>query len=147
MRLAATPNRGQTYNLLLAREVEVRDLELAVRLRADSGREDQGGGLVWRARDASNYYIARWNPLEDNLRVYKVEGGKRTMLASADVDADPAAFHTLRVTMLGSAITVALDGRELLRHADLTFPGPGRIGLWTKADAAVTFDDLEVRRR
>jgi prepilin-type processing-associated H-X9-DG protein len=35
--------------------------------------------LIWRAKDARNDYIARYNPLEDNVRVYKVEGGERTV--------------------------------------------------------------------
>ncbi len=41
-------------------------------LRAHTGKEDQGGGLIWRRRDANNYYIARYNPLERNFRVYYV---------------------------------------------------------------------------
>ena len=35
--------------------------------------------LVRRAKDSKNYYIARYNPLEDNFRVYKV----RSMSKSA----------------------------------------------------------------
>jgi len=41
-----------------------------------------------RAKDADNYYIARWNPLEENLRVYFVKDGKQTQLASAKVKAN-----------------------------------------------------------
>ena len=31
---------------------------------------------------AKNYYVARFNPLEDNFRLYKVLAGKRIQLAT-----------------------------------------------------------------
>ena len=117
---------------------------MRVRVRADRGVEDQGGGLVWRAADGENYYIARWNPLEDNLRAYKVVDGRRTQLLTADVVADPDSWHGLVVSMTGERMEVRLDGEVLLFGEDGTFPGGGRVGLWTKADAATSFDDLEV---
>lgn len=145
LRLADTTNSGSTFNVVLLPERFPADLELSVRLRADSGQEDQGGGLLWRAKDADDYYITRWNPLEDNVRAYKVVGGRRSMLGSADVEADPREWHALEVETLGSHIRVRLDGKELLSLEDDTFADGGRVGLWTKADAATTFDDLHVR--
>lgn len=142
--LEATSNRGRTYNLALHAETYPADLTLDVRVRADSGAEDQGGGLVWRAVDADNYYICRWNPLEDNLRAYKVVGGRRTQLLSADVSADPDGWHLLHVTMTGPHMEVWLDDVLLLSGQDDTFVDGGRIGLWTKADAATSFDSLVI---
>lgn len=137
-----TENTGSTYNLLLSLDDYPADLELATWLRADSGKEDQGGGLVWRGRDAENYWIARWNPLEKNLRLYLVEDSKRRQIASADLDAEPSAWHELRVVMRGDAATVLFDGAQLIEAADPALSGGGRIGFWTKADAAVSFDSL-----
>lgn len=99
---------------------------------------------MWRAKDASNYYIARWNPLEDNFRAYHVKGGKRTQLATAKVKADPATWHTLRIVQAGNRIQGFLDGQKYLDVEDTTFPEAGGVGLWTKADAATFFDDLVV---
>jgi hypothetical protein len=129
------------FNVALAQGTSARDLDLSVRLRAVEGRDDQGGGLVWRARDARNYYIARVNPLEDNFRVYKVVAGKRTQLRSADVPRSPG-WHTVRIRMRGDHITCDLDGKTLLDVRDATFPGAGMVGLWSKADARTQFDDL-----
>ena len=112
-------------------------------MRAVAGEVDRGGGLIWRARDAKNYYIARYNPLEDNFRVYKVQDGKRTQFQSAKVPGDEA-WHTLRVTMAGPRITCRLDGKTLLEVEDATLPDAGMIGLWSKADAQSYFDDLTV---
>jgi hypothetical protein len=129
------------FNVALVAGTERADVDLEVRLRPVDGVIDRGGGLVWRARDARNYYIARYNPLEDNLRVYVVKDGARTQLQSADVPFVEG-WRTLRVTMRGEAIAVSLDGCEHLRVQDATFAAPGRIGLWTKADARTWFDDL-----
>src|SRR3954470_15131106 len=71
-------NADPVFNLLLATEPSARDVDISVKLKAVAGELDQGGGLVWRARDARNYYIARFNHKEDNFRVYKVVDGKRS---------------------------------------------------------------------
>jgi len=68
--ITANENRGQTFNLLIAENTSYRSVHIRVMVKAISGEEDQGGGPIWRAKDADNYYIARWNPLEDNFRVY-----------------------------------------------------------------------------
>jgi len=74
--ITANKNRGSTYNLMIAQDTSYRDLVIRVKVKAVTGKEDQGGGPIWRARDADNYYIARWNPLEDNFRVYYVKDGR-----------------------------------------------------------------------
>ncbi|MBI4231141.1 MAG: hypothetical protein HY608_09935 [Planctomycetes bacterium] len=136
-------NDGGTFNLILAEGVSLRDLDLSVRMRAVGGEIDRGGGLVWRAADARNYYVARYNPLESNYRVYYVRDGRRTQLASADVETDGTAWHVLRVRMEGDHIECFLDGVRHLDVRDGTFAGAGTVGLWTKADAQTRFDNLE----
>jgi hypothetical protein len=135
-------NSGSTFNLTLVNGVNYKDLDVSVKMKAIAGREDQGGGLVWRAKDAKNYYVARYNPLEDNYRLYKVEMGRRNQIQIADLPHSDG-WHTLRVTMEGDHIQCFYDGKLFLEAKDSTFPGPGKIGLWTKADARSHFDDLK----
>jgi len=134
-----------TFNVALVEGSSLGDLDLVVKLRAVSGRIDQGGGPVWRAADEGNYYVARWNPLESNYRVYFVKDGKRQQLRSADVTVDLERWHTLRITMEGDHIQGYLDGKKYLDVRDSTFAQAGRVGLWTKADAKTHFDDLTIR--
>jgi 3-keto-disaccharide hydrolase len=134
-------NEDATFNVALAEGTSYKDIDLSVKLKAVAGEVDRGGGVVWRAKDAKNYYIARYNPLEDNFRAYKVEKGKRTQFASAKVPGDEA-WHTLRATMSGAKITCYLDGKKLLEAEDSTFREAGMVGLWSKADAQSYFDDL-----
>ena len=136
-------NVDEVYNMILAEGPALADVDLSVRLTPVSGEIDQGGGLVWRAKDAKNYYLARWNPLEDNVRVYKVVGGVRRMLKSVKLAVPPGA-HDLRVVTIGMRIRCSLDGRELMSLDDGTFSAAGKVGLWTKADARTRFEGLRV---
>ena len=134
-------NSASTFNLALITETSYKNVDLSVKMKAVAGKEDQGGGLVWRAKDKDNYYVARYNPLEDNYRLYKVVKGKRSQLKSADIKHTDG-WHTLRVVMKGNLIQCYYDGQKYLETTDGTFAEPGKIGLWTKADARTQFDDL-----
>ncbi len=137
-------NGGSVFNLVLVSGTDYQDLDLSVQMRALSGRIDRGGGLVWRAQDAKNYYIARYNPLEDNFRVYKVTNGHRRQLKSARLRVGHEVWHSMRVVMRRDHIECFLDGTKQLDVYDTTFVDAGQIGVWTKADAKTRFDDLEV---
>lgn len=139
-----TKNRGRTYNLLIAEDTRYRDVGLRVMVKAGTGQEDQGGGPIWRAQDADNYYIARWNPLENNFRVYYVKGGRRKQIGSADVDVDPEQWHEIAIEHRDTTIKASLDGRLLIEVETDVFTDAGMIGLWTKADAVTSFDDVSV---
>lgn len=141
-----TPNHTSEdrFNLYWNPGLAFRDGRIAVAVRADGGEVDQGGGPMWRVRDADNYYVCRYNPLESNYRVYVVHKGVRRQLATAIVDADGAAWHRLAVEHTGSQIRCYFDGELMLEANDGTFDGAGGVGLWTKADARTSFDDLSV---
>ncbi|MHC4208877.1 MAG: family 16 glycoside hydrolase [Planctomycetota bacterium] len=143
--LTDSDNYDGTYNLAIAKKTSFRDLDLTVRAKAVSGTEDQGGGPIWRCRDRNNYYICRFNPLEGNFRVYVVIDGRRQQLASDRVELTAGRWYKIRVRMEGGDITCWLDGEELLYASDNTFERAGKVGLWTKADAVTSFDDLTVR--
>ena len=137
-------NSNPTFNIALINKTNYRDVDISVMIKSLDGRLDQGGGLVWRARDAKNYYIARYNPLEDNYRVYKVVNGRRSRLQSASIKGTEG-WHKLRVTMQGDRIKCYYDDKLYLDVQDSTFKDPGKIGLWTKADAKTLFDDLALK--
>jgi Domain of Unknown Function (DUF1080) len=133
------------FNLCLATGSEFADGELSVHIKAVSGKTDQGGGLVWRVKDANNYYICRFNPLEDNLRVYKVVEGKRTQLATKEEVTVPAGkWFTVSIRHVGNKIECQLNGKKHLEATDDTFLKPGQVGLWSKADAVSAFDQLKL---
>jgi hypothetical protein len=133
-------------------DVTAGDVDLSVRFRPISGRVDQAAGLVWRYQNQDNYYIVRANALEDNIVLYKVEGGSRTDLPlkgegrtygkKGEVPANQ--WSTLRVVANGRVFEVYFNGSKLYEVEDGTFSKPGKVGLWTKADSVTQFDDLTV---
>ncbi len=145
MALTKTDNYNGTFNLAIAEKTSFKDLDLTVRVKAVSGEEDQGGGPIWRCKDENNYYICRFNPLEANYRVYRVKDGRRKQLESIKIKSLADKWYDVRVTMVGDSITCYLDGKKLLEARDGTFADAGMIGLWTKADAVTSFDDLVAR--
>jgi hypothetical protein len=121
-----------------------------VKLKPVSGKEDQAGGLVWRFKDANNYYVVRANALEDNVVLYKTVNGKRSSLQvkgrmrgyGVDVDVPQGRWSTLRVDFDGNLFTVTYQGKQLFQVEDETFKDAGAVGVWTKADSVTHFDDF-----
>jgi hypothetical protein len=114
-----------------------------VRCRPESGVIDAACGMMVRVRDSENYYIARANANENNVRLYRVVVGDRQQIASASVSVAPGTWHTLSMTAIGAQISVSWDDAPLITANDATFSA-GKVGLWTKADSVTSFDDLEV---
>lgn len=137
---------SSTFNLCWTDQINFQGGVVEIKVKAHEGRIDQGGGPIWRVTDKDNYYIARWNPLEDNFRVYYVKDGRRIQLDSARVRLPTDQWHTITILHQGSQITGYLNGEKLLEVNDSTFTDAGGVGVWTKADAATSFDDLEVRK-
>jgi hypothetical protein len=140
---AESPNA--LFNICVAEDTTFRDVDLSASFKAVRGKNDQGGGFVWRYQDANNYYICRMNPLEDNYRVYKVVAGKRMQLGTKEgLKVAAGEWHKLRVEMEGDHIECYLDGEKMLDVRDDTFKRAGKVGLWTKSDAQTHFDDLKI---
>jgi hypothetical protein len=133
------------FNLYWTSAILFQDGSVEVSIRANTGKEDQGGGVIWRAKDGKNYYIARYNPLESNFRIYYVKDGNRKQLASASGITIPAGqWFRLKIVHHGDRIAGYLEDKKYLEVSDNTFLEAGGVGLWTKADAASSFDNLIV---
>ncbi|MBI3900118.1 MAG: hypothetical protein HY308_17760 [Gammaproteobacteria bacterium] len=113
-----------------------------VKFKSIAGREDQAGGLVWRWKDANNYYVARANALENNVSLYYTENGTRKTIAYVDAPVAPNQWHTLGVEFAGTTIRVFLNGKKYIERQDDHITGPGAVGVWTKADSVTAFDDF-----
>jgi len=131
-----------TYPVCLKTDTRLRNGFVEVKFKPVSGKQDQAGGLVWRARDSDNYYVARANALEDNVTIYHTIQGKRTEKKRTDMKVASNQWHTLRVDFIGNHFTVTFDGKTAIEWEDQTFTKPGMVGVWTKADSVTLFDDF-----
>ena len=131
------------YPLCLKTGASVRDGFVETKFLPISGQDDQAGGVVWRARDADHYYVARANALEDNVRIYHVVAGRRVQFGGVDgVKVAGGVWHTLRVEFAGPEFTVFFDGKKLFAANDGKFSDAGMVGVWTKADSVTAFAEF-----
>ena len=135
------------FPLAVLKDGTYKDVTLTVRARPLSGQVDQGFGLVWRYKDANNYYITRCNADEDNCTIYHTVDGHRRSFLNQRVKVATNTWHTLKMEAVGDHFTVWYDGNKVLDAKDQTFKDAGKVGLWTKADSVIEFDDLAVEGR
>ena len=134
----------QPWAVAVLEDQKFEDVDVSVRFRPVSGKEDASGGIIFRAKDGRNYFLVRANALENNFRLYAIVNGKRSTIASARVEEPKlGTWHTIRVVATGPRLQAYLDNAPLLDHQDKTFT-EGWVGLWTKADSVTEFADLEV---
>lgn len=132
------------YKVVLINGITASDLDLQVSFLSIEGKADMGGGVIWRAIGDRDYYLTRANPLEQNIRIYKVVKGIRHLLENFDHTIDVKHWHRLHVIARGCRIQVLYDEKPVFDLCDQTFPS-GRVGLWTKSDAVTYFDDLRLQ--
>jgi hypothetical protein len=132
------------FPLCVVDTVAASDVELGVSFTPIAGKLDQAAGLIFRVKDADNYYVARANALENNVNLYHVVNGVRRQIAGADVPVLSGKTQQLGVRIEGEAIEVSFGGRKLIAVNDRTIAGPGAVGLWTKADSLTAFYELTI---
>ncbi len=151
----STDNTSGRFPLAIYEKATMVNGALSVRFKTVSGERDQAAGMVWRYQDPDNYYIVRANALEDNVVLYKVEGGKRISLEPKGTPSKTygvkhkvpkQTWSALKVSFQGPRFEVFFDGEKIMEVEDSTYPGGGKTGLWTKADSVTYFDDFRIER-
>lgn len=144
---SADPNANRCP-LAIFDSVSLKNGDVSVRIKPVSGHEDRSGGVVWRYRDANNYYLVRANALTHDVAIYKVENGQRTKISSqVRHDIPSNAWSILKVSVRGDRFQIYVNHRRILQSQDRTFTGAGKVGLWTLADSVTYFDDFRVYPR
>ncbi|HHT9116341.1 MAG: DUF1080 domain-containing protein [Planctomycetes bacterium] len=132
------------FPLLVLDGVSYKDFMAFVRFRAEGGKIDQAGGLVFRYKDNNNYYVLRANALENNVRLYTVINGNRRQIDGKDTRVTPKEWHLLKVICKADKIQCFFENTKVIEVSDNTFDS-GSVGLWTKSDSYTYFDDLVIQ--
>lgn len=120
------------------------DLSITVRFYPLAGSVDQAAGIAFGVEPDGSYFGVRANALEGNILYFRVVKGKRTVIDNVrNVSTPTKTWHTLSVEFRGRRLVARLDGQEQLDKALDTAP-TGKVGLWSKADSQVLFDDFKV---
>src|SRR5437762_8804001 len=139
-----------TFPVCIKNDTNLKDGFVEVKFKPVAGKEDQAGGVIWRAKDSNNYYIARANALENNVVLYKTVNGKRSPLDivgrkggyGVKETVPSGQWHSLRVEFAGNKFSLLFNGKKLFDVEDTTFTEAGNVGVWTKADSVTLFDDF-----
>ncbi len=150
---AAAPSGS---SLIVWDKAYFKDGDVSVKFKPVAGKQDRSGGLVWRFRDPNNYYVLDADAVTNTLALFKVQNGNRIPLTprrrrlvnrALNRKVPSQEWSILHVKIRGSRYTVYFDHREVFEVDDATFTGPGKAGLWTKADSVTYFDDFQVKPR
>jgi len=120
------------------------DHRISVRFYPEAGTIDQAAGIAFAIAPDGTYWGIRVNALEDNLLFFKVVKGRRTVVDDVRKVPTPSkTWHTLAVEIRGKLLSATLDGQKRFEKT-LDFVPSGHVGLWSKADSQVLFDDFTV---
>jgi hypothetical protein len=144
--IAQTSQDRTDYRFPLAvyQPITAKDVDVTVHFKPVEGKVDQAGGIAVRLAGPDNYYVVRANALEDNVRFYRVVGGRRQQIQGANLKVATNQWHMLGLRAEDDRFTVSFDGKPLFTAQDGTFVNPGKVALWTKADSVTHFDTLAI---
>lgn len=135
------------FPLCIWDDLRAKNAQVTIRFKAVEGSVDQAAGIVVRLLDADNYYVARANALEDNVRLYKVVAGVRRQMAGRNLPVLNNVWHTLSLRSEGEELEVWFNGASVIQIRDQTFLDAGKVGIWTKADSVTHFAELDIESR
>ena len=125
---------------------DFRNGAITLRFKGVAGRIDQAAGILFNVQPNGDYLTLRANPLEDNLVLWQYVKGKRSSVKWVRNTPSPSGqWLELKLTVVVNKVQGWLNGVLTLSH-DLEKPVSGRIGLWSKADSVVYFDDFRVEQ-
>jgi len=117
---------------------------ITVAFKGISGRIDQAAGIAFNIKPNGDYLVIRANPLEDNMVAFKMKRGKRSVVQwIRNVPMKSNKWYTLKVVIKNNEIKGYLNGKRYI-HFYTKKIIEGKIGLWSKSDSYVFFDNFKV---
>ena len=148
----ASDGKAKRSPLAVLEQPVLRDGEISVKFKPVGATQEQAAGLVWRYRDPGNYYLVNANPAGKHVTMYRVENGRQFLLTPRgprdgrhQLRSD--SWNILKVSFKGPVFSVYCDHRRVLQVVDRAFAGPGKVGLWTKADSVTYFDNFRLVKK
>ena len=132
------------FPLCISTQTVARDVDATLRFKAVGGRQQRAAGLVLRAQSADDYYVVRADALEGRIQLYRVQRGRRALVAGKDADVASDRWHVLRTIVKGTSFEVSLDDKPVLKATDASLPIAGTVGVWSQADSVIRFGSLLV---
>lgn len=131
-------------HLALLTPYEDHEVKIKVKVKARNNGFYKVGGVIYRFTDFANYYEVELDYSNKKMTFYRIVKGKRESLQQlSDVPLTLEKWRDLEVVNHGPRCIVFLDGVPYINQTDDSL-WHGKVGLWTKADDSLTFDDFSI---
>ena len=119
------------------------DGKISMRFKLVAGQLDQSAGFLFNLKANGDYLTVRFNGKEDNVVLWAFNKGKRRFVkrGSENVPLQMNTWHSLQISVKGTALAASLDGKHLLDYT-LAEPVSGKVGVWS--DSLSYFDEYTV---
>ena len=134
------------FPLAIAKDSEISEGILRVRVKPVAGSIDQAGGLAFGIRNINNYFVLRINALEDNVVLFEYVNNRRFQRTAFHQKIETGRWYLITVEISGNTLRGYLDD-ELFIEYTADRPLAGYVGLWAKADSVTYFDELSIEQR
>ena len=130
------------FPLCINEQAVLRDLDATLRFKPVSGVRERVAGFIFRAQRANDYYFVRVSALDNSVRLYRMEKGKRRQIGAKEIPVESGQWHSLRVIAVNDRFEVMLNGTSLFSATDRTLPQAGPVGVWSQADSVTYYGSL-----
>ena len=113
------------FPLCISEQAVTRDLDATLRFKPLSGTRARVAGLMFRAQSANDYYVVRANALDNSVRLYRMEKGKRSQVAGKEAPVESDKWHSLRLIASNETLR-GVARRQAAVHRHRPHPAPAR---------------------
>lgn len=119
--------------------------EISVRFQMIGGTLDRCAGILFDVKPNGDYLTVRYNGTEDNVVLWTFNNGVRKFVNRAPTltPLELGTWHTLKISVHGTSLKSWLDDKPMHDYT-LAKPVSGKIGVWSKTDSMIEFDDFTV---
>jgi hypothetical protein len=131
------------YSVIIVSDRGYSNFKASVKFKIISGEKEQAAGLVFRFQDRNHYFVLVADSANDRFSLCRAEVDKMICTQDVNVKITKDEWHTISAHVAQQGIAGYLDDKLLVQRYDKHY-SVGTIGLWTKGDSEVYFDDLAI---
>ncbi|MEW6740511.1 MAG: PEP/pyruvate-binding domain-containing protein [Nitrospirota bacterium] len=131
------------FPVAILKDSEMSDGTISVKIKPVSGNIDRAGGIAFGIKNIDNYFVIRTNALEGNVILFEYVNGRRIQRVSVRKRVESGKWHLLKVEIKDNLIKGYFNDEMLIEY-NTENPLKAFVGLWTKADSVIYFDEMIV---
>ena len=142
--LAKLPNNNtnSTYNIqVIPDEESASSTKTSVKFMIISGEREREAGLIVRLQDPNHYFVLVADSINNRFSLCRAETERMVCTQDRNVNVTTGQWHTITAQVSKQGIAGYLDDNLLIQRYDQHYM-TGKIGLLTKGDSKVYFDDI-----